>query len=186
MNKCLFLDRDGVINYDYGYVHDKNSFVFQSDIFELVRFAKKHSYLVIVVTNQAGIGRGYYSEADFHSLTSWMINQFEIEGCSLDKVHFCPCHPIRGVGKYKRDCKNRKPMPGMINHALESFEINAANSLLIGDNMSDIEAGYSAGIGSLYLLDPQIKAIQSSKQSLPPHTVVQSLLEIKNLMNLEL
>jgi D-glycero-D-manno-heptose 1,7-bisphosphate phosphatase len=152
---ALFLDRDGVINVDHAYVHKQADFEFIDGIFELVRHARGAGYRVFVITNQAGIARGYYSEDDFHRLTAWMCERFEAEGAPLDKVYFCPYHPEHGIGRYKLDSPFRKPGPGMILQAAEEFGIDLARSLLVGDMPTDLEAGRAAGVGRNLLFRPQ-------------------------------
>ena len=150
--KGIFLDRDGVINVDTGYVYRISDFKFLEGIFELTRAAVAKDYLVFVVTNQSGIGRGYYSEADFQLLTTWMLCRFESEGVVIKKVFFSPYHPVHGIGRYKKDDISRKPRPGMLLEAKRQFDLDLSESVLIGDKVSDIQAGISAGIGTnLYL-----------------------------------
>src|ERR1700691_1426962 len=93
-NKALFLDRDGVINVEQGYVHRRETFRFREGIFELCRNAQALGYLLIVVTNQAGIARGYYTELEFHDLSEWMIKRFAEEQIQIARVYFCPYHPV--------------------------------------------------------------------------------------------
>jgi len=152
MNKALFLDRDGVINHDYGYVFRRNEFIFKEGIFKLVKKANFFNFLVIVITNQAGIGRGYYSEKQFISLNNWMIGEFEKKGCKITETFFCPFHPTEGIKNYKIESFDRKPNPGMILKAAEKYTINLNNSILVGDKTSDIKAGIAAGISNLYFL----------------------------------
>ena len=146
---ALFLDRDGVINIDHFYVHRPEHFHFIEGIFELVSAANRAGYLVIVVTNQAGIGRGYYTEGDFHSLTSWMLDTFKQRGAKVDAVYFCPFHPEHGVGDYKRESDCRKPRPGMLLKASKEYSIDLERSIMVGDKISDIQAGERAGVGRL-------------------------------------
>lgn len=146
--RALFLDRDGVINVDYAYVSKKEDFEFNEGIFELCWEAKSRGYFIVVVTNQAGIARGYYSEYDFQKLTDWMKGVFDSKGCQIDAVYFCPYHPEHGLGVYKKDSNLRKPKPGMILRAAIDFNIDLGESLLIGDKLTDIQAGLSAGIGN--------------------------------------
>lgn len=146
---ALFLDRDGVINVDHGYVHKPEDVEFIDGIFELVAAAKRAGYLVIVVTNQAGIGRGYYSEADFHALMDWMKARFAERGGQIDAVYFCPYHPEHGIGQYRRDSDCRKPAPGMLLQAQRELDIDMQRSVLIGDKPSDIAAGRAAGVNNL-------------------------------------
>ncbi len=146
MNSALFLDRDGVINIDYGYVHKKNNFVFNEGIFELVSYANSKGYLVIIITNQAGIAKGIYSENDFHVLTKWMTKQFSLKNGKIEKTFYCPFHKNGIIQKYKKISKDRKPSPGMILKACKEFNIDPLKSLLVGDKESDIQAGISANI----------------------------------------
>lgn len=153
MNKAIFLDRDGVINHDLGYVHKKRNFIFMDGIFQLTKEAMQNNYKIIVVTNQAGIGRGYYKESDFCSLTEWMIKKFDSKKIKIDGVYFSPYHPVYGLGKYKKNHISRKPNPGMINNAISEFNIDPSKSILIGDKVSDIEAGINAKVKDLFLFD---------------------------------
>jgi D-glycero-D-manno-heptose 1,7-bisphosphate phosphatase len=142
--KALFLDRDGVINIEKNYVYKIIDFEFVPGIFELCRRYQNEGYLIIVITNQAGIARGYYNEDDFNSLISWMIDQFNNEGIKISQVYHCPHHPdITGI------CDCRKPKPGMILQAEKEFNLNLQECVLIGDKDSDIEAGKKAGIVNL-------------------------------------
>lgn len=152
MKRALFLDRDGVINIDFGYVHRTEEFVFVDGIFDVVREARVNGFCVIVVTNQAGIGRGYYSEAQFKELTDWMCIRFAEERASIDRVYFSPYHPTAGLGKYKQDHISRKPRPGMLLQAQRELEIDLSASIFIGDKLSDVEAGIAAGVGRNLLL----------------------------------
>ena len=145
--RALFLDRDGVINVNHSYVHSTQNFDFVDGIFDLVGAARALGYRVVVVTNQAGIGRGYYSEAAFHELTDWMCSQFEMRGSPIDKVYFSPYHPTAGVGKYRQDEDMRKPRPGMLLRAQRELSLSLEDSILIGDKPSDIQAGVAANVG---------------------------------------
>tara|TARA_Y100001978_G_C23662301_1_gene419336 strand:+ start:203 stop:736 length:534 start_codon:yes stop_codon:yes gene_type:complete len=151
MHRALFLDRDGIINIDLKYVGKIENFVFEKGIFDLVKSANFFSYKVIVVTNQSGIGRGFYSEKDFLLLTKWMKEQFALNNGFIDKVYFCPHHPKFGINKYKKKCNCRKPNPGMILKACEEFDLCLKESVFLGDNITDMQAGISAGVGTLLL-----------------------------------
>ena len=152
--RALFLDRDGVINVDKGYIYRREDFVFIDGIFELVALAKARGYLVIVVTNQAGIGRGYYTENDFHTLMDWVNNCFQMKRGVLDAIYFCPDHPVFGIGRYRRASPCRKPGPGMLIQAIADWNIAPHLSLLIGDKMTDLAAGQAADIGVNILFRP--------------------------------
>jgi D-glycero-D-manno-heptose 1,7-bisphosphate phosphatase len=152
MRPALFLDRDGVINEDRGYVHKIQDFVFIDGIFELCRRAMDAGMAIIVVTNQAGIGRGYYSEEQFQSLTGWMVGRFAEEQVTIDGIYHCPYHPEHGIGHYKADSYDRKPNPGMILRARQDHRLSLEQSMLIGDREWDIAAAKAAGVGKSILI----------------------------------
>jgi len=148
MTKALFLDRDGVINEEINYLHRVDDFTFIEEIFDICHFYKEHGFIIIVITNQAGIAKGYYTEEDFELLTDWMIQEFLKRGITIDKVYHCPHHP-----DFTGKCDCRKPNPGMILAAREEFDIDLSHSILIGDKLSDIEAGINSGINSVYYME---------------------------------
>lgn len=154
MRRALFLDRDGVINLDRGYVHRRETFEFQEGIFDLCRAAQSKNYVLIVATNQAGIARGYYTEAEFCKLTTWMIDEFAAQQVNIARVYYCPHHPVHGIGRYKVDSVDRKPQPGMLLRARADFDLDMMSSVLVGDKVSDIQAAEAAGIGTKILLCP--------------------------------
>jgi D-glycero-D-manno-heptose 1,7-bisphosphate phosphatase len=147
-SKALFLDRDGVINIDHGYVCTPERTEFIDGIFELCRAAKQADHLLVVITNQAGIARGYYSEREFLEYMDWVRTIFEQHGTKLDAVYYCPHHPTEGSGDYRCECDCRKPAPGMILCAERDLGLDLARSTLVGDKESDVEAGHAAGVGS--------------------------------------
>ncbi len=151
-SKALFLDRDGVINIDHDYVHKVENCDFVEGIFDLVKAAKAKGYTIIVITNQAGIGRGFYTDQDFADFTKYIENKFVEAQAPITKTYYCPHHPEQGVGEYKRECEDRKPGPGMILKAQKEFDLDLANSIIIGDRESDIEAGVNAGLKTKILL----------------------------------
>ena len=151
-NKALFLDRDGVINVEKNYVHGIEDFEFLPDIFDLCATARDLGFYLVVITNQAGIGRGLYTEADFKVLTDWMVGTFQQRGIVISRVYHCPHHPTAGIGAYRRDCFDRKPHPGMLLKARDELHLDMASSVLIGDKDSDIEAGKAAHVGELIRL----------------------------------
>ncbi len=144
---ALFLDRDGVINVEKNYVYQVKDFEFINGIFEVCRVATNRNMLIVVVTNQAGIGRGFYSEAQFKKLTEWMKGQFEEAGVPIAAVYFCPYHPKYGIGSYRKDSFDRKPNPGMFFRAQDDLGIDLSRSIMIGDKSSDIAAAKAAGVG---------------------------------------
>ncbi|MET0106918.1 MAG: D-glycero-beta-D-manno-heptose 1,7-bisphosphate 7-phosphatase [Sedimenticola sp.] len=152
--RALFLDRDGVVNVDNDYIFRQEDFHFMEGIFEVCHTAQNLGYLLVIITNQSGIARGYYTEDDFNQLTEWMLGQFQSRGIGIARVYFCPHHPTLGTLRYRKSCRCRKPNPGMPLQAMEELDIDMQNSLLIGDKARDIRAGSSAGIGTNILLDP--------------------------------
>lgn len=153
--RALILDRDGVVNIDRDYVHKVEDFEFVDGLFELCRMAAGHGYRIIIITNQSGIGRGYYTEDDFHLLTGWMKARFEEEGITVAQVYYCPYHPVHGIGKYKQDSYDRKPNPGMIIKAAQDFDLDLSNCILVGDRESDMKAAQTAGVGHKVLYRPE-------------------------------
>jgi D-glycero-D-manno-heptose 1,7-bisphosphate phosphatase len=143
--KAIFLDRDGVINIDKSYVCKIEDFEFVEGIFEVLHYFRKLGFLLIVITNQSGIGRGYYTSEDFEKLTAWKLKELEKEGIFIDEVYHCPHDPDSGCG-----C--RKPSPDMFLKAKEKFNIDMQASWMIGDKKSDIYAGYNAGIKDTILI----------------------------------
>ena len=146
MKRALFLDRDGVINVDYGYVCRLEEFHFIEGIFDLVHAANKAGFLVIVVTNQAGIARGYYTEQVFLDLMNWMQDQFIANKCHIDAIYYSPFHPEFGLGQYLKKSDCRKPSPGMLFRAAAELCVNLEQSIMVGDKQSDMQAALAAKI----------------------------------------
>ena len=151
-NGALFLDRDGVINEEVGYLSRVEDVRFVDGIFSLCRLARHLGFRIVVVTNQSGIARGLYTEAEFESLMTWMREQFGREGIDLDGVYHCPYHPEHGVGKYKIEHEDRKPGPGMLLRAARELGVSLPESVMVGDRCSDVAAANSAGLGQAFLL----------------------------------
>jgi D-glycero-D-manno-heptose 1,7-bisphosphate phosphatase len=170
--KALFLDRDGVINVDRHHVHRIEDFEFLPGIFELCATAAEFGYLLVVVTNQAGIGRGLYTEADFQRLTAWMVHAFQQRGITIARVYHCPYHPTAGIGDYRRESFDRKPNPGMLLRARDELGLDLSHCVFIGDKDSDMAAGRAAGVGRLLKLVLGVESIPSAEG---PVVVVDSL-----------
>jgi D-glycero-D-manno-heptose 1,7-bisphosphate phosphatase len=171
---ALFLDRDGVINVDHGYVHRIDQFEFLPGIFELARFAAGRGWRIVVVTNQGGIGRGLYCEADYQAVSEWMCDRFLSEQAPIARVYHCPFHPELGIGAYRADHPWRKPNPGMILEAARDLALDLSRSTLIGDKMSDMQAAASAGVPGRIRLDPQGRPADPDG---PPYRVARNLSE---------
>lgn len=143
--KTVFLDRDGVINKEVGYLHNIQDFEFIDGVFEACLYFRSLNYQIIVVTNQSGIGRGYYDEDDFHIVNDWMLKQFKKQGVDILDVFFCPHEP-------ESACDCRKPKPGMFTQANSKYAIDMKNSWMIGDKEVDIKAANAAGIQNTILV----------------------------------
>jgi D-glycero-D-manno-heptose 1,7-bisphosphate phosphatase len=150
--RALFLDRDGVVNEEVGYLHRVEEVRFVDGIFSLCRTAMRLRYKLIVVTNQAGIARGYYTEEDFQTLMDWMRAALQAEGVELDAVYHCPFHPEHGVGKYKYEHEDRKPGTGMLRRGAREFGVELSESVMLGDRCSDVAAANAAGLRQAFLI----------------------------------
>lgn len=161
LRKAAFLDRDGVINIDHGYVYRWEDFEFVPGAVDAMRRLQEAGYLLVVVTNQSGIARGMYSEADFALLSERLCEHLATQGVELAAIEYCPHLPKGSVARYARECDCRKPAPGMILRAAERLQLDLTASLLFGDKPSDLEAAQRAGVGRAALLatngegDPQ-------------------------------
>ena len=151
-NKTLFLDRDGVINIDHGYLYRSEDFEFIPGVFEACRKFQQSGYRIVVVTNQSGIGRGYYTENDFHVLTQWMLKQFAENQIEVLDVFFCPHHPTKALPQYLKDCDCRKPAPGMLLQAIEKHGLDPNNAIMVGDKVGDMKAAENAGVDQKFLV----------------------------------
>ena len=158
LRPALFLDRDGVININHGYVHTPEQTQWLPGIFELCRAARAAGFALVVVTNQAGIARGLYSEEQFLDYTHWVHEQFRQNEAPLDATFYCPHHPESGVGEGLLDCDCRKPKPGMLLGAAQLLRLDLAKSLLLGDAESDMQAAAAAGVGRAFLLGRDLQS----------------------------
>jgi len=150
-NKAIFLDRDGVINVDKGYVYKVEDVEFVNGIFDALKKVA-NNYRLIIVTNQSGIARGYYTESQFLDVMDFIIQKFKEHGIKIDSYYYCPHHPSAAViEKYLRDCKCRKPKPGMLLKAAEDKGIILEESYMIGDKVSDAEVGIATGCRSILI-----------------------------------
>ena len=152
MRTALLLDRDGVINVDRGYVSRIEDFAWQDGIFDLLATARRAGHLVVVVTNQSGIGRGYYDEADFAALNAWMCARLVERGTPVDRVYHCPFHPDAVRPEFRAVHPWRKPAPGMILAARDDLGLALERCIMIGDQWTDMQAGQAAGVGTLVLV----------------------------------
>ena len=150
--KAAFIDRDGVLNEERAFVHRAEDFAFIPGAIEALQALQAAGYLLVVITNQSGIARGIYSEEDYLALTTYMRERLHAAGVRLDAVEYCPHLADAPVARYRVDCDCRKPKPGMLKRAIQTLAIDPAASFLVGDRLSDVEAGRAAGIGRCFLV----------------------------------
>ena len=146
MNKAIFLDRDGVINIDTGYVSTIKDFIFTDGIFEVCKDFIDNDFKLFVITNQSGIGRNYFTQEDFLSLSEYMIKEFKKRSIIIEKIYFCP-------HKLEDECTCRKPKPKMILDAKNDYNINLEKSWFIGDKTSDMQCAINAGMSNMILIN---------------------------------
>jgi len=154
MRRGLLLDRDGVINVDRGYVGSREQFEFTPCLFPFLRAAQDRGFRLAILTNQSGVARGLYSEDDFEKLTAWMLCELQWQGIAIDLVLGCCEHPEGTVAAYARESYWRKPNSGMVLETVQRMRLNPAHSVLLGDQMRDMEAAAAGGIGRKLLLSP--------------------------------
>lgn len=152
LRSAAFLDRDGVINLDHGYVARIADFEFVPGTLAACRPLAQRGFALVVITNQSGIGRGLYTEADYQELTTWMRAQFAAAGAPLAGVYHCPHHPTEGLGAYRVACDCRKPAPGLLLRAARDLNLDLTRSVLFGDKASDLQAAHAAGVPHRVLL----------------------------------
>lgn len=144
-NRAIFLDRDGTINVEKDYVHKVSEFEFIPGVIQALQKLQAMGFLLIVVTNQSGIARGYYSEEEYKELNVWMLERLEAEGIRIAAVYYCPHHPDAKVQKYRKECNCRKPKLGMYMQAVNDFEVDLELSYAIGDKLRDCSVCFSSG-----------------------------------------
>ena len=147
--RAVFLDRDGTINVEKGYVHKAEEFELIQGVPEALRLLRENGFILVVITNQSGVARGYYPMEAVHRLHRHMDQELARRGAAVDAYYVCPHHPDGDVREYAKVCECRKPMAGMLMEAARDHSINLASSYMIGDKPSDIEAGLKAGCRSL-------------------------------------
>lgn len=181
-NKFIFLDRDGVINEDYGYVYKWEDFVFIKGVIEAFKILKKLNYNFIIITNQSGIGRGYFTEKEYLDLTKNYVDFLNKSGIYIEQIYHCPYAPL---SQTDNSCFSRKPNPGMILDAIKDHKIDINKSIMVGDKISDMEAAKNAGIKKKFLISEDVKKINALKNLISGN--FKSLYELasylKNLKN---
>ncbi len=151
MERVIFLDRDGTLNEEVNYLHRKEDLVLLPGVAEALGALKRAGYRLVVVTNQAGIARGYYGEDEVVSLHAYMNELLAPQGAQIDHFFYCPHHPEHGIGIYKKACHCRKPETGMFEMAEQYYEIDKEHSWMIGDKKIDVEAGRNYGVHTILI-----------------------------------
>jgi D-glycero-D-manno-heptose 1,7-bisphosphate phosphatase len=155
LNKAVFLDRDGVINFDYGYVHQISNFDIIPGVFDAMKLLHDAGYKLIVITNQAGIARGLYNTTDYENLTKHMVKLFARKNINFSGIYHCPHHPNKSIiKKLNINCNCRKPRTGMIQKAENDHKLNLQECWLVGDKLSDIQAGNTSKLAGNILVNP--------------------------------
>lgn len=152
MKRAAFLDRDGVINVEHGYVHTWEDFEFVPGSIDAMRRLHQAGYALVVVTNQSGLARGMYTEAQYQQLTTTLREHLSTQGVPLAGVYHCPHHPKGTVAALAIDCDCRKPAPGMLLRAARELQLSLPDSLMVGDKAGDAEAARAAGVGTVMLV----------------------------------
>ncbi|TCP28294.1 D-alpha,beta-D-heptose 1,7-bisphosphate phosphatase [Tenacibaculum skagerrakense] len=173
--KVIFLDRDGVINKDIGYVHKIKDFEFIDGVFDSCRDFINRGFELIIITNQSGIGRGYYKKEDYLHLTDWMLDKFKKENIKILEVLFCPHIP-------QDNCDCRKPNTGMLDFTDKKYKIDKINSWLIGDKETDIETAINFGIKNTILINNNQDI---SKENSKAKFMISSIKEINAISKLK-
>jgi D-glycero-D-manno-heptose 1,7-bisphosphate phosphatase len=161
--KVAFLDRDGVINEEVKYLHSIGDFEYTYKCIAGLKVLISLGYKIIIVTNQAGIARGYYTEDDYLALTKWYLSDLEKNGVDILDVFHCPHHIEGVVRELAINCKCRKPNPGMLLEAIEKYNIDIKNSIMIGDKQLDLDAAFNAGIDFCYLISKESRQLNVHK-----------------------
>ena len=177
--KIAFLDRDGVINKDFGYVYKIKDLRFCPESIKGMKLLLKKNYKLIIVTNQSGIGRGLYSVEEYKNFMKHMYEELHKFNIVILDTFFCAHHPEYGIGIYKKECNCRKPKPGMLLEAIKKWKPDIKKSILVGDRPSDIEAGYAAGLKNLFLINNSKKHNFSHNFTITKETLFQVAQEVK-------
>ena len=185
MKRAVFIDRDGTISEEVGYINHPSRF----RVFQYAAAAIKHlnnnDWLAIVVTNQAGVARGYFSEDMIQTVHAEMTKELERGGARLDGIYYCAHHPSVGEPPYRFDCDCRKPKPGLISRAARDLDIDLAGSWMVGDRYSDVELARNAGVKSMFVLSGYGRGEwdnQRASWTEQPDLVAENLLEAVQLI----
>jgi D-glycero-D-manno-heptose 1,7-bisphosphate phosphatase len=175
---AVFLDRDGTINEEVNYLGDPALLKLTPGAAKAICLLNSHNIPVIVVTNQAGIARGYFNEAQMHLVHQALDLILAPDNAKIDAYYFCPHHPTAGIGEYKTNCSCRKPNPGMLHQAAQDLHLDLSQSYLVGDKLTDIQAGNLAGCQTVLVETGYGKAESKTKQDeIKPDRIALDLLD---------
>ncbi|PHM48703.1 D-glycero-beta-D-manno-heptose 1,7-bisphosphate 7-phosphatase [Xenorhabdus miraniensis] len=177
---AVFLDRDGTINIDHGYVHEIDNFQFIDGVIEAMLELKKMGYALVLVTNQSGIARKIFTEDQFMQLTEWMDWSLADRGVDLDGIYYCPHHPEGNDEEYKKSCNCRKPQPGMLLDAQQALHIDMSASYMVGDKIEDMLAAHDANVGTKILVRTGKPVTEAAEQA--ADLVINSLADLPNVI----
>lgn len=184
---AVFIDRDGTISEEVGYVNHPSRFRLFSYSAPAIKYLNEHDWLAILVTNQAGVARGYFSEDVITAVHDQLNQQLKAQGARLDAIYYCAHHPTVGEPPYRHDCDCRKPKSGLIKQAQANFEIDLESSWMIGDRYSDIQLANNAGLRSVFVLSGYGRGeweYQRSSWTQQPDMVCEDLLEaVKSIVH---
>ena len=189
MNRAVFIDRDGTISEEVGYINHASRFRLFPYSAAALKQLHENGYLAIVITNQAGVARGYFSEDMVQNIHRRMTDELTASGATLDAIHYCAHHPLVGEPPYRLDCDCRKPKPGLLLRAARDFDIDMGQSWMVGDRYSDIELAANAGVQSVLVLSGYGRGEwehQRDNWTIKPDLVAEDLLEAVRLIGLEL
>ncbi len=164
-DKAVFLDRDGIINKDIGYIDSIEKIIFLKEVPQEIKRLRAEGYKIVIVTNQSGVARGFFTEEKLGEINQEIVRKLKDEGAVIDKVYYCPHLPDALIEKYRLDCNCRKPKPGLIIKAAEELNLDLSKSFIIGDSERDIEAGKRAGCKAV-LIQGRGSKVKGSKKGL--------------------
>lgn len=162
MNKAVFLDRDGTINVEKNYLYKIEDFEFLPGVIDALKQLQQSGFMLIIITNQSGIGRGYYTEEDFHKLNNWMVSTLKEHGVTITDVYYCPHLPNAEVAEYRKDCECRKPKLGMYEQAVKDHNISLSESYAIGDKIRDCAICESTECNGFLIADSEKETVIQS------------------------
>ena len=184
-NPAIFLDRDGTINEEMGYINHPDRFIVFPYVAESIRIFNSLGFVVVVVTNQSGIARGYFPESMVLELHERLLHMMKENGAKIDAIYYCPHHPVEGSGQYRQNCECRKPKPGMIVQAQKELNIDLQKSYMIGDRYKDVEFAKKVGVKSGMVMTGYGKGeyeFQRSQWIFTPDLVGTDLLQMASLI----